>query len=90
MSFLIFFCCVNNSRETNVETTNKLEMPKKLRVCYQNLGLGDAVSRKYHDVLNILSTRDPHVLYVSETLIDLETVARLEAKGFIRAHMVRH
>ena len=57
-------------------------MSTKFRMCYQNLGLGDSVTRKYHDLMNILRSRDPHVLYISETLIDVEAVTRLEALGY--------
>ena len=83
MLFLSYLCCVESILVAAKHTNYWGKMPRKLRICYQNLGLGDQVSRKYHDVLNVLSTRDPQVLFISETLIDLETVTRLEAKGFL-------
>ena len=63
------------------ESTGKI-MSKKLRCTYQNLGMGDSVTRKIHDLFNILNTRDPHVLFVSETLIDVDAIARIEAAGY--------
>ena len=61
--------------------TNYQEM-SSLRVCYQNLGRGSEVTRKYTDVLNLMETRAPHILYISETLIDTESWTRLEGLGF--------
>ena len=60
----------------------KLRMSAKIRICYQNLGFGLEVNRKWHDLMNILQTRDPHILYVSETLIDPDAMRRLEALGY--------
>ena len=57
-------------------------MSAKLRICYQNLGLGDRVTRKIHDLLNIVNTRSPHILYISETLIDVDAIARIESVGY--------
>ena len=58
------------------------EMSSKLRITYQNLGLGDRVTRKLHDLWNILNTRQPHILYVSETLIDQDALNKIEAAGY--------
>ena len=57
-------------------------MSDKLRVCYQNLGFGYSVTRKIHDLLNILNSRHPHVLFVSETLIDIDAITRIESLGY--------
>ena len=57
-------------------------MSAKLRMCYQNLGFCSESSRKWHDIMNVLNTRDPHILFVSETMIDVDSITRLEALGF--------
>ena len=53
-----------------------------LRVVYQNLGLGTEVSRKYTDVMNLMESRSPHIMFISETLIDEEAWTRLECQGY--------
>ena len=57
-------------------------MSAKLRICYQNLGLGDRVTSKLHDLLNVVNTRSPHILFVSETLIDVDAITRIESIGY--------
>ena len=51
-----------------------------LRVVYQNLGLGLEVSRKYTDVMNLMES--PHIMFISETLIDEEAWTRLQGHGY--------
>ena len=58
-----------------ISCTVTVEM-KKLRVCYQNLGLGNESYTKMADIEKLMSSRHPHVLYVAETKIDQLTKDR--------------
>ena len=79
LALIVFLLSSNKSSSSN---NPELEMSAKLRVCYQNLGHGLKASRKLHDLMNILESRQPHVLFVSETLIDCDAIARIEASGY--------
>ena len=83
ISTLILFLLISSEGSLLEERNSKSHtMSSKLRICYQNLGLGDRVTRKLHDLLNIVNTRSPHILYISETLIDVDAIARIESIGY--------
>ena len=66
--------------------TNKMT---SLRIVYQNLGLGSEVRRKYTDVLQLMTTRSPHVMFISETLIDTDSWTKIEGLGYTIETMPR-
>ena len=83
---LVSIICLGLSREAvnhnEKSIESQQEMSDKLRVCYQNLGFGTSVTRKLHDLLNVLNSRHPHILFVSETMIDIDAITRIESLGF--------
>ena len=64
-------------------TVTQSSMERKLHICYQNMGLGLEASKKLVDLLNLINSRHPHILFVSETLLDQEAKIQLEAKGYV-------
>ena len=78
--FVFLFVCGEASIEKK-SNVRKSEM-SKLTITYQNLGLGDRVTRKFHEIECILKTRKPHLLFISETRIDVDAVTQMEALDY--------
>ena len=80
---------INYGTDRKEEVVANCKEMSSLRVVYQNLGLGNSVTRKYTDVMNLMESRAPHIMFISETLIDEEAWTRLEGHGYTIEAMPR-